>query len=163
MADRRIAAERTIAAPADLVYGYIADYRDHHHRFLPPAFSAFRVEKGGVGAGTVARFRLAVGGRARDYAAHVAEPEPGRVLTETDPDSGSVTAFTVAPDGGRSQVRIETAWTGSPGIAGLVERLVAPRLLRRLYADELARLDLYARERVADEAEHESLPGDRRR
>ena len=37
---------------------YLADMRDHHPRFLPPAFSDFQVESGGVGAGTVTRFKI---------------------------------------------------------------------------------------------------------
>ena len=45
MAELRTAAERLIAAPPDRVYRYIADYREHHPRFLPPAFSDFRVEE----------------------------------------------------------------------------------------------------------------------
>ena len=34
-----------VAAPADLVYRLIADFDRHHPRFLPPAFSEFRVEE----------------------------------------------------------------------------------------------------------------------
>jgi hypothetical protein len=33
-------AERVVDAPAPTVYGYLADMREHHPRFLPPAFSA---------------------------------------------------------------------------------------------------------------------------
>ena len=141
-------AERRIAAPPDRVYGYIADFREHHHRFLPPAFSDFRVEEGGVGAGTIASFRITAGGRSRSYRTRVAEPEPGRVLTESDLDSSLVTTFTVTPEGDQSRVRIETAWQGAGGIGGFFERLFAPRVLRRLYADELERLDRYAREQA---------------
>ena len=46
-----VTAERLVGAPADNVYGYLADMREHHPRFLPPAFSDFEVESGGVGAG----------------------------------------------------------------------------------------------------------------
>jgi uncharacterized protein YndB with AHSA1/START domain len=145
MAAIRAAAERTIAAPPDLVYRLIADYREQHFRFLPPAFSDWRIEQGGVGTGTVARFRLTLGGRGRDYRALVAEPEPGRVLTETDQTTGAVTTFRVLPADGQSRVRIETVWRAT-GISGLIERLLAPRLLRRLYADELDRLARAARE-----------------
>jgi hypothetical protein len=144
MAELRIAAERTIAAPAGRVYGYIADYRHHHPNILPPAFSDFRVEAGGVGAGTVIRFNLTVAGRVREYHQTVAEPEPGRVLTEGGADG--VTSFTVTPDGERCRVRIETGWQGKGGVLGYVERLVASRVLLPLYNDELARLDRYAQE-----------------
>ena len=44
------------------------------------------------------------------------------------------------------QVRISTTWQGAGGVGGFFERLFAPRVLRRIYADELNRLDAYARE-----------------
>ncbi len=102
MARILISAERAVDAPADTVYGYIADMREHHPRFLPPAFSDFRVESGGFGAGTVTRFKVTAGGRTREYQMKVAEPEPGRVLTESDTGSSAVTTFTVTPQGGAS-------------------------------------------------------------
>ncbi len=134
-------------APADKVYGYIADMREHHPRFLPPAFSDFRVESGGVGAGTVTRYKLTAGGRTREYRMSVAEPEPGRVLTESDTGSSMVTTFTVTPEGGASRVEISSTWQGAGGIGGFFERTFAPRAVRSLYEDELTRLDAYARER----------------
>ena len=148
MAEIRATAEGVVAAPAPDVYRYIADYQIHHHRFLPPAFSDYRVEAGGVGDGTVVAFRVTVGGRGQDYRTRIAEPEPGRVLTESDPGAGTVTTFTVEPEGEHSRVRIETVWRKG-GLAGAIEKLLAPRLLRPLYADELARLDRYAREQAA--------------
>jgi uncharacterized membrane protein len=141
-----VSAEGTVEAPADTVYRYIADMREHHPRFLPPAFSDFRVESGGVGAGTILRYKLTAGGRTREYRTKIAEPEPGRVLTESDTGSSAVTTFTVSPQGGASIVQISTAWDGAGGIGGLFERMFAPRVLRAIYADELERLDAYARE-----------------
>ena len=146
MARILISAERTVQAPAETVYGYIADMREHHPRFLPPAFSDFRVESGGVGAGTVTRFKMTAGGRTREYQMKVAEPEPGRVLTESDTNSTAVTTFTVSPQGGTSRVQISTAWDGAHGIGGFFERMFAPRVMRAIYMDELNRLDAYARE-----------------
>jgi uncharacterized protein YndB with AHSA1/START domain len=141
----RASAESVIDAPAETVYGYLADMREHHPRFLPPAFEGFRVESGGVGAGTIVRFTLNAGRRRRDYRMEVAEPEPGRVLTESDTGSSLVTTFTVTPEGQRSRVRIASAWEGAGGIGGFFERTFAPRVLSRLYEDELSRLDAYAR------------------
>jgi len=43
-------------------------------------------------------------------------------------------------------VRISSAWDGAGGIGGLFERMFAPRVMRGLYADELKRLDAYARD-----------------
>jgi uncharacterized protein YndB with AHSA1/START domain len=145
VSELRAVAERALGAPAARVYGLIADFDRHHSRFLPPAFSQFRVEEGGVGAGTVHSFRMTAGGRARDFRMRVEEPEPGRVLTESDMESSTVTTWVVTPEGPGCRVRVETRWQGAGGIGGLFERLFAPRVLRRLYADELERLDRYAR------------------
>jgi len=46
-------------------------------------------------------------------------------------------------------VLISTIWNGTGGVGGFFERLFAPRVLRRMYADELTRLDRYAREQAA--------------
>jgi Polyketide cyclase / dehydrase and lipid transport len=112
---------------------------------LPPTISDFRVESGGVGAGTVTRFKMTAGGRTREYRMTVA-PEPGRVLTESDTSSSAVTSFTVTPRNGASLVRISTIWDGAGRIGGLFQRMFAPRALRAIYTDELTRLDAYARE-----------------
>ena len=146
MSQIHVSSERTIAAPPDRVYRYIADFRQHHPRFLPPAFSNFQVEHGGVGEGTVVSYQLKAGGRTRTYRVRIAEPEPGRVLTESDVASSLVTTFTVTLDGGASRVRIDTKWQGAGGIGGWFERTFAPRILTKLYADELNRLDRYARD-----------------
>ena len=147
MARIAVSAEGTVEAPADTVYRYIADMREHHPRFLPPAFSDFRVESGGVGAGTILRYKLTAGGRTREYRTKIAEPEPGRVLTESDTGSSAVTTFTVSSQGPASLVQISGTWDGAGGIGGLFERIFAPRVLRAIYTDELKRLDTYARER----------------
>jgi hypothetical protein len=140
--------ERPIAAPASQVYAYFADYREHHPRLLPSAFSDNRVEQGGIGAGTVVSFKTTVAGRTQSYRVYVTEPVPGRVMVETDPELKLVTTFTVTPDGDHCKVKLETTYEGSSGIAGFFERLLAPRLLRKLYAEELAITDRYARERT---------------
>ena len=44
MGRNRASAEGMVDAPADTVYRYLADMRDHHPRFMPPAFSDFQVE-----------------------------------------------------------------------------------------------------------------------
>ncbi len=140
-----VTAERQVAAPAERVYRILADYT-HHQRILPPAFSDFTIEKGGVGAGTVVSFKVTAAGVTQFHRDTVAEPEPGRVLTETN-DRGKLTTFTVTPIGGptsdRTLVKIETRWPAR-GLQGLVERLVAPRMLRGLFMDELERLERYA-------------------
>jgi hypothetical protein len=139
-----VSAEGLVNAPAPTVYSYLADMREHHPNFLPAAFSDFVVEQGGVGAGTVTRFKTTAGGRTREYRMTVAEPEPGRVLTETDSSSSLVTSFTVDPQGDDSRVTIATTWEGAGGIGGFFERTFAPRVMKGIYAQELAALNEYA-------------------
>jgi Polyketide cyclase / dehydrase and lipid transport len=140
----RAEAQKMIAAPADTVYGYLADM-SVHQQFLPDAFSDFQVESGGVGAGTVTRFKTTAGGRTREYRMEVSEPEPGRVLKESDTNSSLVTTFTVTPAGDSSNVEISTTWEGAGGVGGFFERTFAPRAMRGIATDELERLDAYAR------------------
>ena len=143
----RLGVERVVDAPAEVVYHLLADYREHHRHgpegFVPPAFSDLVVERGGVGEGTVIRFTMKLGGRSRTVTASITEPEPGQVLVERSP--GVETTFTVEPEGGqRARVRFDTVIEAG-GLAGLLTRLLAPRLLRPLYADELERLERHAR------------------
>jgi uncharacterized membrane protein len=142
----QVTAERTVNAPAEAVYGYIRDM-NVHPKFLPPAFSDFHVESGGVGAGSVTRFKVTAGGRTREYHMTVDEPEPGRVLRESDQNSSLITKFTVSPGSGQSSlVQISTSWQGAGGIGGFFERTFAPRAMKTLYDDELQRLATYAQE-----------------
>jgi hypothetical protein len=72
----------------------------------------------------------------------VTEPEPGRVLVETDLTKGAVTTFTVDSLGGRrSLVTISTELPVRRGVIGAIARAMARRFLRKVYVAELARLD----------------------
>lgn len=145
MATINATAEEAIGAPSKVVYRYLADYRQYHPMILPPAFSDFVVEAGGVGAGTIISFKVKLGGKTRSSRQRVEEPQPGRLLRERDIDGSTVTTFTVSPDGKNSRVKIETTYEGAKGVAGLIERLFAPRMLAKLYREELALLDKLAR------------------
>jgi hypothetical protein len=138
----RATASAVIDAPPAAVYAILADYRNGHPRILPEQyFSNLEVERGGVGAGTVIRFQVRTLGITRRFRGEVTEPEPGRVLVESYPETGEVTSFTVEPvdGGGRAAVTITTAWV-APGLGGLVQRVLAPPILRRIYAEELRNL-----------------------
>lgn len=150
MSELSATGERLVGAPAEHTYRCIADFRVHHPRFLPPAFSDLLVEQGGVGAGTIYTFRLTAGGRTRGYRMRVEEPDPGRRMVESDTESSLATTWTVTPEGQACRVRIETRWQGAGGVGGVFERLFAPRVLRGIYADELERLDRYARTTPSD-------------
>lgn len=135
-----ISASASIPAPPRRAYSIIANYQDEHPRILPPQFSNLVVEKGGIGAGTVIRFNMRVFGRKQSFRAAVTEPEPGRVLVETDLDTnGAVTTFTVDSGTipGQSQVTISTELTVRGGLLGKIERLLSTRLLHPVYVREL--------------------------
>jgi Polyketide cyclase / dehydrase and lipid transport len=131
-----------ISAPADRLYGIIADYRNGHPSILPAAFTGLTVEAGGVGAGTRIRVGMRVFGRVMTFPAEVSEPHPGRVLVERNfGDRPSVTTFTVDRlDAARSRVTISTELPVRRGILGRVERFLTRRLLEPIYTAELAKL-----------------------
>jgi hypothetical protein len=90
MAQHRVSASKLIQAPSTQVYALIADYHDGHPHILPkPPFVSLVVEEGGIGEGTVIAFQMQLMGRLWPFQATVTEPDPGRVLVETN-DTGAV-------------------------------------------------------------------------
>lgn len=157
----RAEASATIDAPAALVYSIIADYRNGHPHILPkPYFLDLEVERGGVGAGTVIRFRMRVMGKTQTFRAAVTEPEPGRVLVESDLDGGPRTTFTVEPLEGsrRARVSFETVGEARSRLLGPVERFFTVKMLRRIYARELEQLAAVAQERARASTENAAGP-----
>jgi hypothetical protein len=149
MASYSVAGSLRIDAPPERLYGIISDYRNGHPHILPKQFSNLRVESGsGVGAGTTIRFEVTVMGRTDRYKAHVTEPEPGRVLVETNVEPNrSVSTFRVDPeDGGRAAtVTITTELDQRPGIMGAIEKFLIKRVMTSMYAEELRLLAARAR------------------
>lgn len=148
----RIQAAALIDAPAERVYGIIADYRNGHPRILPRSFfTSLDVEKGGVGAGTVIRVGSKLFGQTRTIRMEVTEPHPGCLLAEKDLDSEMITTFRVSPEhrGHHAHVTIVTDIPRSPGIRGAIEAWLLPRALGKVYAQELAQLGEVARTPVA--------------
>jgi len=147
----RVTATARIHAAPEIVYAIIADYRNGHPRIVPDVFSGLTVERGGIGEGTIIRFRVRIFGISRSFRAAVTEPEPGRVLVETDLDSnGAVTTFTVnpGPDLANSEVTISTELPARTGLLGVIQRFVTSRFLQPLYVKELALLAACAAERA---------------
>ena len=152
MRTQQVSTSAVINAPAKQVYAILADYHDGHPRILPRQYFPFlEVERGGVGAGTVLRFQMRAPGMTRTFHADVTEPEPGRVLMEsnrldTDPSSKSMTTFTVDPinDEQQAQVTISTALSVSNWLEGLFTTM----FLRRVYAQELKQIATLAEERL---------------
>jgi hypothetical protein len=154
---RHITASRRIEALPAAIYSLIADYHDSHRRIVPPkAFRWLAVDRGGIGAGTEIRFGMRLFGSMRTGRGVVSEPEPGRVLVESYPDTGDITTFTVEPahQPGASSVTIATDLHVGDGIAGRIQGFVAERFLRPLYLEELQRLADLAEGRVR----HEPVP-----
>jgi hypothetical protein len=151
----RVSESSIVAAPAPVVYGILADYREGHPSILPRRyFDGLEVESGGLGAGTRIRFRIRAFGAVRSVRAEVTEPVPGRELVETDVATGAATRFLVEPvsDGRASRVTFESTWCRR-GLGGWAERWLAPGYLRRVYRAELALLDEEAQARVPHSAE----------
>ena len=103
--------------------------------------SDLRVEAGGIGAGTVFRITLRVVGRRQTLHMKVAEPAPGHVLTETNLDNGVVTEFKVRERGSQTLTRITSKWETD----SLLDRLLTPLVMRRVFARQLRNLDNYVR------------------
>jgi len=142
----RVSASGHVGAAASQVYAVIADYRRHHPQIVPPEyFEGVDVLEGGIGAGTRTRVRMHVLGKKRTFEQVVTEPEPGRVLMETNTDGSAVSTFTVEATGEKaSHVTIATELPLQPGIQGVLERLAVSMLFPRIYKKELVRLARYA-------------------
>ena len=136
----RVVAKASISldvAP-DRVLEYLRDFRESRPRILTGNWTAYRVEQGGRGEGTVYAYHFTAGGRERDYRMHVSE-RAGR-LEEQDQGSTFVSTWLVEPVATGSLVTIESSWEGASGIGGFFEHRFAPRGLRRIYTQVLAAL-----------------------
>lgn len=137
------------ARPQD-VYAVLRNYHTDHPAIVPkPYFQEVKVEHGGEGAGTVILVRMKVMGVERVFRMEVTEPEPGRVLVETDHVAGVVTTFTVdgLNEGKQSRVTIASDSRPSAGLAGWMEKRISPPITRRIYKKELQQLADYVRSR----------------
>jgi Polyketide cyclase / dehydrase and lipid transport len=153
MGQIKVKAEAILNARSEDIYATIADYQHGHPNILPQeSFYGLHVEQGGYGAGTVIRFKMKVLGVEQDFYQRVSEPEPGRVLVEQDIDSPQniITTFTVTPveDAQKTRVEITTEMTTSPGLKGIIERIVVPMLNPPIYQKELKLLEAFVQKRV---------------
>lgn len=73
--------ERDVAAPAQRVRQALADYAGTRPRILPEQFTGYRVESGGVGAGTHASWRFAATSkRVREQSVDVTAPDESTLV-----------------------------------------------------------------------------------
>lgn len=150
-----VKSTRVIDAPAADIYALLADYRNGHPRILPQNFfHDLTVVEGGVGAGTVFTFDAVAGGRTQHMRYTVSEPEPGRVLMESDTESDLYTTFTCEPigDGRQTQYTVVTMMSPKPGIFGQIEFRFTGAFLKRVYTQEIDILVKVMREDMAARA-----------
>jgi polyketide cyclase/dehydrase/lipid transport protein len=143
MTQHSFSASALIDAPAAKVYGIIADYRGGHQQILPkPYFVSMQVEQGGRGAGTVISFQMKLMGSLQSFHSIITEPEPGRVLVESETKRGAVTTFRVEPreDGKKSYATISTETPVPDGLPGKVQGWMTEQLLKPIYVKELEQL-----------------------
>jgi hypothetical protein len=138
MAKVNASARRVVNAPPQRVLDFLRDYRQARPKILTDNYSAYRVEQGGEGPGTVVAYHFAAGGRERDYRLHVEDANDA--LRERDEFSTFVSTWRVTPDGTGSAVTLEASWQGAGGVGGVFERVFAPLGLRRIYGEVLERL-----------------------
>jgi Polyketide cyclase / dehydrase and lipid transport len=131
-------ATKQVGAPPERVLEFLRDYREARPRIFTGNYSAYRVEAGGEGDGTVIAYHFAAGGRERDYRLRV--EDVNGALVERDELSSFVSKWTVTPDRPGSSVTIESSWDGAGGIPGIFEGLFAPLGLRRIYGEVLDKL-----------------------
>ncbi len=142
----KISADALVPAAAETVYAILADYHDKHPRILPrPPFGDLSVDEDG--AGTEITFTMQLMGKTQTFHATISEPEPGRMLVETDAERGTVTTFLVEPRGAtQAHVTISTEMPGPDGFVGRLQQWFTRRLLRPVYEKELANLAELARQ-----------------
>jgi hypothetical protein len=134
-----------IPSPAQKIYAVVADYVGHHQQILPRQyFRTMVVEEGGVGAGTIFRADMEVYGNQSSFHMKVSEPQPGRVIQESDLNSDFFTTFTIEPSGAtQSTVTITSQWERPAGLKSWLESAVRSWVMKRIYRAELAQLAQY--------------------
>lgn len=143
-----VEASDIISASPEDIYAVISDYHVGHPAIVPkPYFSDLIVEKGGRGAGTIFRGTVTVSGRVTRLHSVVSEPDPGRMLIETDIETGQNTTFIIEPlsEGRRSRVTISSEFPRPAGFIGLLTALMLPPITRKMYRQELRQLADYVR------------------
>jgi hypothetical protein len=124
----------------------LADYHEGHPNIVPKQyFKKIEVLQGGIGQGTRTRLTARILGQTRTVQHLISEPQPGRVLVETDIEGSSVTTFTVDPsDNGRAtHLTISTDFRTRDGLAGAIERTLMSLVFPKIYRQELGLIAAY--------------------
>jgi hypothetical protein len=144
---------QVIDARPEEVHAVVRDYNVGHPAILPKEFftKGLTVDKGGVGAGTVLHSSVTVMGREFPFRQIVSEPEPGRVIVETDLDTGQYTRFIFEPlnSGRQTRVTIASEFPPSSGFIGVMERFTKAPMVRKMFTKELQNLADYVANKVS--------------
>ena len=149
----QIEVSGVVDARSELIWDILTDYQNKHPHILPKQyFTELFVEKGGKGAGTEIRVAMKVMGAKRVFYMVVSEPEPGRVMVETDKATGQETTFTVYPlaEGNQSRVTITTGFQPGAGLTGFFEKLFTTPVIKRIFKKQLQQLASYAKSLAVD-------------
>jgi ribosome-associated toxin RatA of RatAB toxin-antitoxin module len=144
MSQVHVEVSRIIDATPQTLHNVVADYKVGHPAILPrPYFQDLIVEKGGYGTGSVLEVHMKVFGIKRSFRQSVTEPEPGRVIMESNIGDDLVTTFTFEPlqNGTQTKVTISTDFTPK----NVMDRLINPPVMRHIYRIELENLADYVR------------------
>jgi hypothetical protein len=154
MSQRCFETSALIDARPEEIYAILVDYHNGHPQIVPKEyFRNMEVEEGGYGAGTIIRYHTRVFGVERPARAVVSEPEPGRVLVETEMTSSIVTTFTITPisNGQQTRVQIATEWKPGRNIFAVLEQAFYPMIMRRMYPKELNLIAAFVKNRTTTE------------
>ena len=66
-------ASKMVNAPPEQVLAFLRDYREARPKILTENFTAYRVEQGGEGSGTIVAYHFETPRRGRDYRLRVEE------------------------------------------------------------------------------------------
>lgn len=139
----RFSTSALILTQPKIVYRIIADYKNGHPKILPnPPFVSLVVLEGGYGAGSVLQVQMKVAGKLQTFKTFVTEPEPGRVLVETN-DTGYITTFTVEPrdNGNNAYVTFTTEIPDDSKLFKKIEFFFTRLYLPFVYKKELEMLN----------------------
>jgi hypothetical protein len=149
----RVDVSKDIPARAEAIYAILCDYRVGHQAILPrPEFVSLDIEKGGGGAGTEYTLTMRLYGQTYTYQHRIEEPRPGFELVEIDRQTGERASwFTLEPQAGSTATRvtISSQLPVAAGFTGIIQRLMQPRIMRKLFERELDNLAAYVKRQEA--------------
>ncbi len=160
MADVRVDVIRLIDADSSALYRCLADFENHFPQLLPPSFTQYQVETGGLGEGTIISFDLTANGTTQRFRMRISEPILGKVITGFDQRALVIATIRLRRERMQQvQVEIDTSWPTERGIRSLKSRLYAYVVLRPQLIRLLDRLEKHVRTLPPEDPTNQSPPG----